>query len=247
MKPLLTLCLFICTIESHGQSLQLHYDFRHTLDPAKNSKNYPTVYFEFFKIIDSGKGFIKPGSFLIKMQADFQGGQHNIGNYFMQVSQEFRCWEPKIFLSLQYSGGLGVTDPRQYSYYNINTFSVGCSYPFRWGQAYLSSVLYFKYVPYTRPTKDLLFTLYFYKGLLGYKASLSGDFSIWTENKNHGDDLTKDFSGKRFYFFAEPQFWVGLTKTFSVGTKVNIYYHVLLTGDHMQVYPTLAIKVSFSR
>jgi hypothetical protein len=30
--------------------------------------------------------------------------------------------------------------------------------------------------------------------------------SIWTENKNNGYDYTKDLRGKRFSFFAEPQF-----------------------------------------
>ena len=38
-----------------SQTLQLHYDFRHTTDPVRNNKNFPTVYFEYFKTLDSGK------------------------------------------------------------------------------------------------------------------------------------------------------------------------------------------------
>jgi hypothetical protein len=110
------------------------------------------------------------------------------------------------------------------------------------GQAYFSSVLYFKYVPYAKPSKDFLYTFYFYKGLFNYKAEIAGDFSMWTENKNHGDELTGSLSGKRFSFFAEPQLWYNLNKSFAFGTKINIYYHVLSPEDAFNVYPTVALR-----
>jgi Domain of unknown function (DUF5020) len=225
-----------------AQSLQMHYDARHSLDPKRNTKNFSTLYFEYFKNQDSGKSFIKPGSFLLKMQADFIGEKNNMGKFYMQVSQSFRFWKPKIFLSLQYSGGLGITEPKQYSYYILNTFSAGLEYPFKFHKAYLSSVLDYKYVGYNKPTHDVLYTLYWWRGIWNYKAELAGDFSIWTENKNHGDDFTKTLKGKRFSFFAEPQFWYNTDKVFSIGTKVNMYYHVLTTDNVFQVYPTAAIR-----
>jgi hypothetical protein len=177
------------------------------------------------------------------VQADFVGDKANIGKYYMQVSQEVRFWRPKVFLNLQYSGGLGITKPREYSYYILNTYSVGVSYPFRWGSAYLTSVLNFKYLPYDKPSKDFLYTLYFYKGLWNYKAELLGDFSVWTENKNHGDEYTTSLHGKRFYFFAEPQFWYNLNKPLAFGTRINTNYHVLSTEDVLQVYPTVAVRI----
>jgi hypothetical protein len=64
MKYLLSFMLSLCAVTVSCQTLQLHYDLRHTLDPARNVKNYPTLYFEYFKNQDSGKAFIKPGSFL---------------------------------------------------------------------------------------------------------------------------------------------------------------------------------------
>lgn len=234
------LCLFYQW--TSAQSLQLHYDLRHTVDPALNIKNFATLYFEYFKNQDSGTSFIKPGSFLLKMQADFLGEKNNMGKFYMQVSQSFRCWKPKIFVNLQYSGGLGITEPKQYSYYITNAFSVGLAYPFQLGKAYLASVINYKYVPYTKPSNDFLYTLYWWKGFWNYKAELSGDFSIWTENKNHGDDFTKELHGKRFYFFAEPAFWYNLNKAFSVGTKLNMYYHVLTVDDRLQIYPTIAVR-----
>ncbi|MBK0380727.1 DUF5020 family protein [Mucilaginibacter segetis] len=244
MRYLLILCLLILTTGANAQLLQLHYDARHTLDPERNPKNYATLYFEYFKpAANSDTTFIKRGAFLLKLQADFTGDKANIGKYYMQVSQEVRFWQPKIYLNLQYSGGLGVTEPKQYSYYILNTYSVGVSYPFKWGSAYMSSVLNFKYVPYAKPSKDFLYTLYFYKGLFNYRAEFSGDFSIWTENKDHGDEYTAGLQGKRFFFFAEPQFWYNLNKTIALGTKVNTNYHVLTTDNVLQIYPTAAIRV----
>jgi hypothetical protein len=227
----------------NAQQLQLHYDVRHAINPARNTKNYPTFYFEYFKSIDSSKTFIKPGDFLLKLQADFVGDQTNISKYYMQVSQEVRFWKPKVFINLQYSGGLGITTPRQYSYYILNTYYVGVAYPFKIGSAYLKAVLNYKYVPYAKPSNDFLYTMYFYKGLFNYKAEFAGSFSLWTENKNHGDDYTKDMHGKRFSFFAEPQFWYKLNGGLYIGTKVNTFYHVNTTDNILELYPTAAVKI----
>lgn len=226
----------------YTQNLQLHYNPRHTIDSKHYSRNFATLYFEYFKAQDSGKSFIKPGSFLLKMQADFLGQKSNMGKLYMQVSQSFRFWEPKIFLNLQYNGGLGITEPKQYSYYIINTWSVGVSYPFKWRNTYFRSVLNYKYIPYDKPSHDVLYTLYWWKGLWNYKAELAGDFSVWTENKNHGDEFTKNLSGKRFFFFAEPQFWYKINKTLSLGVKVEMNYHVLTIDNLFQPYPTIAVR-----
>jgi hypothetical protein len=67
-------------------------------------------------------------------------------------------------------------------------------------------------------------------------------FSIWTENKDHGDELTKNLKGKRFFFFVEPQFWFKINNALAAGSKVNMYYHILMTGNVLQVYPTIGIR-----
>ncbi len=226
-----------------AQDLQLHYDLRHTLAPAHNAKNYTTLYFQYFKTQDSGKGYIKPGSFLFKMQADLVGDKHNIGSAYMQVAQTLRFWRPKVFLHLSYSGGLGITEPdKQYSYYIVNTFQAGLAYNFQWKGAWLSRVLDYKYVPYKKPTGDFIYTLYWWRGLFNYKVEFSGDFSFWTENRNHGDDYTKNLHGKRFFFFAEPQVWYNISPHFAAGSKTNMYYHVNTTENILQAYPTAAVK-----
>jgi len=233
-------------IKTYSQALQLHYDMRHTIDPKRNSQNFPTLYFEYFKAqdTDTSKRFINPGSFLLKMQSDFMGERNNMGKFYMQVSQSFRCWEPKIYINVQYSGGLGITEPqREYSFYIQNTYSVGASYPFKWYNAYLTAVLNYKYVTYKKSSHDFLYTFYWWEGLFNYKTEFSGDFSVWTENKNHGDAFTKDLKGKRFSFFAEPQFWYNLGSIFSVGTRVNMYYHINTTEDIFEVYPTIGVRL----
>ena len=230
------------TTTLRAQNLQLHYDLRHTVDPGQNPHNFPTLYYEYFKARDSGTAFIKPGNFLLKTEADMLGEGNNIGKFYLQVSQSFRCWKPKIFLQLQYSGGAGITDPKQYSYYITNTYSAGAEIPFHWKGAWLSSVLDYKLVTYIRPTNDFIYTFYWWKGLLNYKLELAGDFSCWTENKKHGDEATAGQSGKRFFFFAEPQIWYNLNHTIAVGSKLNCYYHVNTTANTFEAYPTLAIK-----
>jgi hypothetical protein len=239
-KILLATCLFPTILQA--QNLQLHYDLRHTVDPASNPHNFPTLYYEYFKSRDSGQAFIKPGNFLLKTEADMLGAGTSIGKFFLQVSQSFRCWKPKIFLQLQYSGGAGITEPKQYSYYLTNTFQAGVEIPFHWKGAWFSSVLDFKYVSYNRPTYDPIYTFYWWKGFFHYKLEWAGDFSCWTENKNHGDAATVGQKGKRLFFFAEPQLWFNLNHTLSLGSKLNCYYHINTIDNVFQAYPTLAIK-----
>jgi hypothetical protein len=243
MKYYLVLISILFCLQIKGQSLQLHYDARHTLDPKNNAKNFITLYFEYIKQLDTGKTFVKPGSFFLKLQADLVGDQSSIGKYYMQISQEVRFWKPKFFINLQYSGGLGITDPKEYSYYIQNTYQTGISYPFKWAGAYFSTVLNYKYVSYKKPSHDFSYTFYFYKGLWNYKAEFAGDFYIATENKNHGDEYTANLQGKHFLFFAEPQFWYKINKTLACGSKLNVFYHILTNKDETQTYPTIGIRV----
>jgi hypothetical protein len=235
MKYLLFFLVCIISIPLCSQNLQLYYDFRHSLDPKLNPRNYPSLYFEYFKGRDSG-------SFLIKVQNDFTGQGNNIGQHYVQVSQTLRFWNPKIYIGAQYSGGLGIAEPGDYSYFITNAFSLGLAHPFRWKEAWFNALIYYTYSTYPRPSKDPLGSFYWGRGFLNYKMEFLGDFEIWTLNKNLGELTTAGQSGKRIYFFAEPQVWVNLNKRFAVGSKINLYYHVLISSNLFQVYPTLAVK-----
>jgi len=230
MKRLFPVLITLIPLFTRAQTLQLHYDLRHTVAPAQNPQNFPTIYFEYWKKQrDTGRSFIKPGSFLFKSEADLYGSGNNIGKFFLQASQSLRFWKPKVYLALQYSGGAGITEPKQYSYYISNTFSAGVEYPFQWKGAWFTSQLSLRY---TASSADPIFTLYWWKGFLNYRLEVSGDFSIWTQNSE---------GGKRFFFFAEPQVWYKLLQQLSAGTKINLYYNVNAT-DLLQVAPTIAVR-----
>ena len=75
-KSLLTLLMYIFIQHPLvAQNVQLHYDFRHSLDPELNHKNYPSLSFEYFKEWDS------LGSSLFKIQSDLNGENYNIGQF----------------------------------------------------------------------------------------------------------------------------------------------------------------------
>lgn len=235
MKYIVTLFLYLSAASACAQSLQLHYDLRGAIDPKHNPKNYPTLFYEHFKSTDSG-------SFLLKMQTDLVGDKNNIGKFFMQVSRSVCFWKPKLFLQFEYSGGLGVTEPKEYSYYITNAFSLGAGHPFQWKGGYFNIYACYTYSPLKKNSHDILFSFYWWKGFFNYKLECSGDFEIYTRNKNTGDANTVGLTGKRVSFFAEPQFWYKIYDGVSIGTKVNWYYHVLITDPVLQVYPTIGIK-----
>jgi len=245
MKSLFFLILVAYTAQLSAQNLQLHYDLRHSIDPQHNSRNFPTVYFEYFKTMDSTSSFIKPGAFFLKVETDLQGDNDNIGKAFIQTSQTFRFWKPKIFISLQYSGGLGVTDPAQYSFYINNSFSVGPSYPFQWKGAYFNALLYYSYNVFKKPSSDVMLSFYWGKGFWNYKVEFAGDFELYTLNRDHGDDLTKGLKGKTVSFFGEPQIWFKIRNNFSMGSKVLLYYHVITPENLFEAYPTIAARIKF--
>jgi len=243
MKRIIFTCLCIFPVLIFAQSLQLHYDLRHSIDPKHNPQNFPTLFFEYFKSQTDTSSFIKPGSFLFKAETDMKGDKNNIGKAFVQVTQSFRLWQPKIFVGVQYSGGLGVTEPRQYSYYINNSFSIGPNYSFQWQGFYCSTSVYYTYNMRKKASDDVMLSFYWWKGLFNYKLEFNGDFELYTLNKNTGEDFTKDLRGKTVSFFGEPQVWYNAGKSLAFGSKQLLYYHVNTTENLFQIYPTVAIKV----
>jgi hypothetical protein len=119
------LLMFILANHVQSQSLELQYDLRHSIDPQNNRSNYPSLFFEFFKLVDSG-------TFFVKTQADFYGEHHNIGQLYLQLFREFKFWDPLIFLHLEYNGGVGIAEGTSHGYYVNNAFLLGLSIPFNW-------------------------------------------------------------------------------------------------------------------
>jgi len=241
MKYLAVFFCLIFSVNAHSQTLQLHFDPRHTLDPAHNPANFPAIYFEYFK---SAKD--TSGSFFMKTETDLNGQNHNIGKFFIQISQSFRFWKPKVYLQLQYSGGMGIAEPGSYGYYITNAFSAGPVYPFQWKGGWFSTSLSYTYNAFKKPSHDVLYSLYWGNGFWNYKFEFSGDIELYTLNKNLGDAYTAGIKGKQVCIFAEPQLWFKVHNGFALGSKINTYYHVLISANVLQVYPTIAARFKFN-
>lgn len=240
MKFLFFPGFFMLSISGLAQNIQFHYDFRHSLDPNMNSKNFPTFNFEYFKEIDTGR----TGSFLFKIQADLNGTTNNVGQVYTQISQSLKFWKPKIYLSFNYSGGLGMVNDST-GFFIPNSFSAGLSYPFQWKGAWFAVNVLFRYNSFDKPSYDPQVIIYFGRGFLNYRVFTAGSFVIWTENRNQGNDYTKNLRGKKLAFFGDPQVWIRIKKGFSAGSRINLYYHILSDDKHIQYYPTLGIKFEF--
>jgi hypothetical protein len=240
MKYQLFIILFLLPSAAFSQILQLHYDFRHTIDPSHNASNFPVLYFEYFRQKDTS------GAFFIKSEADLNGAGHNVGKFYTQLSQSFKFWHPKVYMQLQYSGGMGIAEPGSYGYYINNAYSAGVVYPFQWKGGWFSVALSYTYNAFKKHSNDVLSSFYWGHGFWNYKMEFSGDIEVYTQNKDHGDTYTAGLSGKTIAFFGEPQVWFKVHHGFAIGSKINLYYHVLTTENLFEIYPTIAARFKFN-
>ena len=223
-----------------SQDLQLHYDFRHTVDPKLNARNFPMISFQYFKQVDT----MGTGSFLLKIQTFLDGEKNNTNQAFLQLSQSLRFWKPKVYLSVNYSGGLGIAAP-SYGYYIRNSFGTGAAYPFQWKRAWMSVSILYRYNTFPKGSHDPQFTFYFGRGFKNYRIFVESSIVAWTENRNQGIEYTQGQTGKKFAFFGDPQIWINIKKGFAVGSRVSLYYHLLTDSNIIQAYPTIGTRYKF--
>ncbi len=230
------ICLLSTVVSAHN--LQLHNDFRHSIDPENNDKNYATFSFETFK----QAGY---GSLFMKMDLDLKGRNNNIGNLYTEISHTLKFWKFPVFMHLQYCGGLGFINQTTNGYYINNAYLIGAAYPFQWQNAWFSTFLAYRYNNFDRISHDIQFSFYWGKNILSEKISITGHFVIWSENNNHGDAWTDNLDGKKFLFLSEPQIWYNLNKLWAIGSEIKLFYHVYSYSDQLLIYPTVAIKYNF--
>jgi hypothetical protein len=240
-KPLLRLLLglLIASIPRvvHAQDLQLHYDWRHTVDPRTNRRNFPALTFKSFKAMTYG-------SFLIKLEADLDGERHNVSKGYLEVSQSLRFWEAPIYAIGEYAGGLGLFDDASGGYYLANAYSVGAAYPFPWKGGWASVAIAYKHSNLRRPSHDPQVTVYWGRPFAERWAFASTGV-LWTQNRNRGDDFTASLTGKRGSFLAENELWWRAVGPISVGSEVRVSRNVYATDERLLVYPTLGVRYLF--
>ena len=222
---------------ARGQDLQIHYDWRHTVDPHNNARNFPSLTFKSFKALEFG-------SFLLKLEANLDGTQHNVSQGYLEVSQSVRFWKAPLYVLGEYSGGLGLFDGGGGGFYIANGYHVGVAYPFQIGGGWASAVVAYKHTNFARASHDPQGTFYW-----GRPFSKRGAFAttgvFWTQNRNHGDEFTASLRGKEGAFLVENEIWWRAVGLVSVGSEVRVSRNVYASDGRLLVYPTLGIRYLF--
>lgn len=220
-----------------AQDLQLHYDWRHSIDPRNNARNFPALTFKTFKALEFG-------SFLLKLEATLDGTQHNVSKGYLEVSQTLRFWKAPVYVLGEYTGGLGLFDGASGGYYLANAYIVGAAYPFQWNGGWANVSLGYKHTNFPRASQDPQASVYWGRSL-GKRWAFASTGVLWTQNRNHGDDFTAGLTGKRGSFLIENELWWRAVGLVSVGSNVRVSRNVYATDGRLLVYPTVGVRYLF--
>jgi hypothetical protein len=222
---------------ANAQDLQLHYDWRHSVDPRNNARNFPALTFKTFKALELG-------SFLLKLEANLDGTRHNVSKGYLEVSQTIRFWKAPVYVLGEYTGGLGLFDEASGGYYLANAYIVGTAYPFKWKGGYANVSLGYKHTNFPRSSRDPQASLYWGRSL-GERGAFASTGVFWTQNRNHGDEFTAGLTGKRGSFLIENEVWWKAIGLVSVGSNFRVSQNVYATDGRLLVYPTLGLRYLF--
>jgi len=220
-----------------AQDLQLHYDWRHTVDPRNNARNFPALTFKTFKALEFG-------SFLLKLEANLDGSQHNVSKGYLEVSQTLRFWKTPVYVLGEYTGGLGLFDRASGGFYIPNAYLVGAAYPFKLNGSWASASLAYKHSNFTQPSHDPQATLYWGRPL-GRRWAFATTGVFWTQNRNRGDEFTAALTGKEGAFLVENEIWWHAFGLVSVGSEVRLSRNVYANDGRLLAYPTLGVRYLF--
>lgn len=220
-----------------AQDLQLHYDWRHSIDPRNNARNFPALTFKAFKALELG-------SFLLKFEANLDGTQHNVSKGYLEVSQTLRLWKAPVYVLGEYTGGLGLFDGASGGYYLANAYIVGAAHPFKWNGGWANVSLGYKHTNFPRASHDPQASIHWGRSL-GRRWAFASTGVFWTQNRHHGDDFTAGLTGKRGSFLIENELWWQAVGLVSVGSNVRVSRNVYATDGRLLIYPTAGVRYLF--
>jgi hypothetical protein len=213
-----------------SQNLQLHYDFRHSLD--KNNpieRNFAVATFEMFKPD-------KLGSTFLFVDFDFSGKRSNLNGIYTEIARSFKIKDFPLMPHIEFNGGVG------FGYVVENAYMAGAEYTFELGNFFFNPYLVYKYHNFSpKASHDAQISLVWEGNILKDKVTIRGCADLWSENRR-GEGET----GKKLVFYTEPQFWYNITKHFAVGTEVKISKNFEYFTKKIKFYPTLGIKYDFN-
>jgi hypothetical protein len=222
---------------AQAQDLQLHYDWRHTVDPRNNARDFPTLTFKSFKALEFG-------SFLLKLEANLDGAQHNVSQGYLEVSQTLRFWKAPVYALGEYTGGLGLFDGASGGFYIANAYLVGVAYPFRMNGSWASASVAYKHTNFSRASHDPQATLYWGRPL-GKRWAFASTGVFWTQNRNRGDEFTARLEGKEGAFLVENEIWWRAFGLVWVGSEIRVSRNVYTTDGRLLLYPTAGVRYLF--
>lgn len=129
--------------------------------------------------------------------------------------------------------------------YINNAYLIGTAYPFQWGTDWQSVSLCYRYSSFEKPSHDLQLSFFWTKVFWGNNLTFSGNFVLFTKNKDTGEPLEKNLMGKKIVFWGQPQMWFNVTRSIFVGSQITLYYNVYSYSDKMLFYPAIAVKYKF--
>lgn len=220
-----------------AQELQLLYDWRHSVDPRNNPRDFPTVTYQTYHASSVG-------AFLLKGQADLDGSRHNMSKVYVEATQTLKFWKPAVFLHLEYTSGLGLFDRATGGYYVDNAYLVGAAHPFRWGGAWASAYVAYRYTNTPRASHDPQLALYWGK-TLGGRWDVTSTGVAWTQNRNRGDAWTDTLHGKRASLLVENGVWYRWARRTAVGARLSVSENAFAADGRLLVYPALGVRRLF--
>lgn len=234
LKKIFLGLLLITSSVLSAQNVQLHYVPRHAFDSDGFSQNLALTTVEMFKPDAWGSTFM-----FIDMTYDAAKG--GIGSAYWEIARDLRFWECPIAAHIEYNGGVvdGVSGAIP------NAYLLGASYPFKLGNAFMSTYLAYKYHAFAKHSDDVQWTLTWNVNFLDNQLSFGGFLDIWTENK---DRSGISGSSKKTVILAQPQLWYNFTGNFALGTEIEISDNFRLDNQFetkFHIFPTLAAKWSF--
>lgn len=240
--PAVILLAFSC-ISKAEVSLDALYDFRHTVDPKNNPRNFPVLRLNVF----SQKSY---GDFFLSDEVELNGEKNNSSKNYIQISQSFRLGNATlhglpVFAHAGYSSGLGVYGNADGGYYIDSKYKVGLDYPFHVGEAFCSLELTAAYTNTPKPRLDPLVSFYAGRFFLNYRLVLSSTLQVWTAEKYRSDAVRLVGDGTYYAWNIETNLWYEIAKPFSVGTFIRTSRNVQDTKGEWTIYPSVGIRYAF--
>lgn len=218
--------MLFCFLGATAQTnVQLHYDF------GKDRK--------FLTSTVEHLSFDKFGNNFFFVDFNYKGNAP-IEAYW-EIARELKFWQPPFVIHVEYNGGLNTQVRINNAYLLGGTYSWS-SKDFTKGFSLLAM---YKIIQGNSSPHNFQLTgvwyLHFFKG----KLSFLGFADFWREKQIVSSDyFESDFRDASYIFMSEPQLWYNFTKSFSVGTEVELAYN--FAGiDGFTVCPTAAIKWTF--